>query len=406
MFDKTIFPLRQKQIVELSQDSKISPTGKLEIITELRKYSSPGHCDVAYITNTIGWEPKTHKGRLTTRISKHFHDVGKDIPKEALQKIGKIAKDHTILPDKMIFDFTDRFDWMCGDFGDSGSCYFGSRKRALDLLTGFGCLAIRFYTQDGKGCGRAWIAFPHDLGGFIFYNCEGYSREKIGLTLSKYFNLPYKNIYLYNSGLSSYILYMSQCSGGMIGNDEINEYDFKEEWIESCPECGGPLNDKHDRDYIGANIQIHKTCLREKYGKCVECGGYSKKGEDYCDACKKNLSACDFCGQMSIIRDKVDGKDMCRACYAKIRVERCSFCGKLVIQAIITVERYSVCEECKPIKVVPCDICGKPSTEGKRHNTVDGWACRDCWNKYADHRCGVCEKRHKKGENDCEKDQS
>jgi len=91
------------------------------------------------------------------------------IKPETLARIGDIAREKCPKTTDYVMEVIQgKYDWRSGDFGDSGSCYWGGRESArYQLETQHNAFAVRFYQCDdearkGKslssvGVGRCWI---------------------------------------------------------------------------------------------------------------------------------------------------------------------------------------------------------------------------------------------------------
>lgn len=111
-----------------------------------------------------------------TRLKKFIYQKYRfKLPEKDIKSIGDMMKVNVIGKTKYYFDFTKDLDWNHGDFGDRGSCYWGTAASNKRLITKYGAHAIRFYnplpdiaegesTKDavrlGRGYGRSWLMFP------------------------------------------------------------------------------------------------------------------------------------------------------------------------------------------------------------------------------------------------------
>ena len=182
-------------------------------------------------------------GTLPKRISQYLfkeHQI-KIEPKE-LAKLGTSLSAHT-KGDEYTFDFTKNFNWKSGDFGDGGSCFWGDRHRARDIIFDAGGCAIRFWEIRPKpkphcearlcmdeyrqklavynegsmtGYGRSWIV-PYSEG-VILFNTYSYKQNdstpsvdslKVARILSLYLGGSYKKIGLTANGRSEGTLYIN-----------------------------------------------------------------------------------------------------------------------------------------------------------------------------------------------------
>lgn len=122
------------------------------------------------------------QGKLTKRIQQWYWKVRKlKLSDDILTEIGNIVGTDTASMRPIWFlDFTKRFDWNDGDFGDDGSCFWHSRSYGLDVLYRLNAFAIRTYTDETfrQGLGRAWIVPVEKAGELIFAVFNGYEAPK------------------------------------------------------------------------------------------------------------------------------------------------------------------------------------------------------------------------------------
>lgn len=148
------------------------------------------------LQNRVEWVWKTNRGTLPKRIASAFYELAKE------NKLKKVRK----LSDKIIsaigtlvakekptgkihyFDFTTKFNWVAGQFGDAGSCFLSSNEKTnyIKWLEESGnVFSIRFfnpltlaadtpmmdnlpeawYKEGGtsyRGIARAWLMLSYD----------------------------------------------------------------------------------------------------------------------------------------------------------------------------------------------------------------------------------------------------
>src|SRR5688572_6324743 len=115
-------------------------------------------------------------GTLPKRIrSFYFKQHGIKCPDSFIEQIGNLARQHSDSQSYYTFEIVDQFDWEAGDFGDSGSCYWGGNAGARIMLNDNGGMAVCFFTDSGHGYARAWfVEIDTDL--FIIFNGYGFGR--------------------------------------------------------------------------------------------------------------------------------------------------------------------------------------------------------------------------------------
>jgi len=128
-------------------------------------------------------------GTFPKRVAHWFYKSHKlKLPQEKVAEIGRLARNGMPNGHSLRFDTTTSLDWNVGDFGDDGSCFWGSLSWCRNLLQGNRAFAVRTYTKSGHGSGRAW-GIEHE-GGVVLFNAYGrpllvFARlvaEQLGLT--------------------------------------------------------------------------------------------------------------------------------------------------------------------------------------------------------------------------------
>jgi hypothetical protein len=253
-------------------------------------------------------------GTFPKRISKYYHkEFGIKCPEKFLAEIGNVARQHTEDNLTYSFDFTDRLNWNAGDFGDSGSCYWGSNWDARDTLEAHGGMAIRFYesADSDKGIARAWLM---NIGEalYIIFNGYGFSTLVIARAFSMFLNLSYKKILLSNYDNTSGLIYINNDSGYIIGSaDEIasyTEYDFEIETNENhCMHCGDRLNEDDTYFAPDTGYAYCQYCFYDRYERCDRCYDdfarddmyyVESTGESVCERClDRHFSYCESCNE-------------------------------------------------------------------------------------------------------------
>ena len=164
----------KKQTLEPAY-KRVSLTGVQEIHNYLRlelgRFTSPN------FPLSWSWEWMStvgeFRGKLPGRLA-HMLKATYDIKLKPKQKseIGNIARRHLLVKEAYTIDFTTHFDWDAGDFGDSGSCFWGANYGAREIMEEEGVIAIRFYDEDGRGSGRAWL-YELSNDAWVLFNAYG-----------------------------------------------------------------------------------------------------------------------------------------------------------------------------------------------------------------------------------------
>jgi hypothetical protein len=224
---------------------------------------------------------------MPKRVASYFFKkFGIKSPTAFLEQLGNVARQHTSEGVAYDFDFTDVFDWDDGDFGDAGSCYWGSNEAARDMLMENGGFAIRFYNDEGEGFGRAWVVSRQPSEGFyVVFNGYGVS-DSATLTaariMSLFLSVTYKRVVLRNNGTQTGMLWINGGIGYLIGNiqviDAITYYDLHIPDVYTCCDCGDVL---HEDDVYTSPDGDHfcSYCFYERYDTCYECEEHTDRDD-------------------------------------------------------------------------------------------------------------------------------
>lgn len=139
-----------------------------------------------------------YRGRLPRRIASFFKkQCNVTLTSGNIATLGNLARQHCHVRKQYTFDFTKSFDWCDGDFGDSGSCFWGAREPAREVLMCNGVIAIRFYTGS-RGTARAWIKEEGEC--VVVFNAYGLPCREISYVLSTLLNKNTQKVRMSISG--------------------------------------------------------------------------------------------------------------------------------------------------------------------------------------------------------------
>lgn len=140
------------------------------------------------------WQWCTKSGTLPKRIQRHAFKVGGlKLTAAQMTQIGNVTRAHAPDTETYVFDFTKKFDWRAGDFGDSESCFWQSNTLSLGVLARNGGLAVRLFQPENPKCGyaRAWMVqqAPRRL---VLFNAYGATGLVMARALSQHFGTYYR----------------------------------------------------------------------------------------------------------------------------------------------------------------------------------------------------------------------
>lgn len=274
---------------------------------------------------------------------------GREYDPATLGKVGSIVGAHVESFHSRTVDLTDRLDWNAGDFGDEGSCYWGDRSHARDILEYHDALALRYYDEANhhQGVARCWLS-THRPEGLIAWNAYGTVRLVTSARLlATTLGLSYTHIDLHNNGRATGTVYIN-AGGYLIAPEEITDkvtaldlsmdgenapWEYENNEQESCSHCGNERDREDMRDFDGdyycercyellfrycdgceeayshndlitlnyltnaGSHQIEEVCqhcldTRYDYYQCIECnqtwkgtGDTDEDGDPYCPTC-------------------------------------------------------------------------------------------------------------------------
>lgn len=307
-------------------------------------------------------------GRILKRFAKFWKEhKGEKLSDEVQGIIGDRLQYYVMNhsdPTSFIVDFTDCFDWDDGQFGKSGSCWWGTYGDSLPTFEHGGGWAIRFYSDmdDSRGIGRTWI-FPYG-NVLLCFNSYGIERPLVSKVIKQVFyqngvTLHYKKTEVYNSNNGT-IPYINSGTGFVLYPEGMSESD---------------LLDKYDLDL--------ETYQDDEYTNCHECGrriAYDESNcigdNDYCERCTDKLfSYCERCEEYCDRDDVHPIKDsrwdyICQYCADAIDAVMCYSCD-CYTESYVTTEdtNDNYCDDCRD-GLFHCDNCNEWY--------ADSDSCPDC----------------------------
>ncbi len=293
-----------------------------------------------YLPSNWQWvwvvERGEYAGTMPKRIAKYyFKEHGLKFPDSQLAELGQLARNHSSDQKTFTFEFANQINWQDGDFGDGGSCWWGSYSGSRVMWDANNGLSIRFFNADDDGYARAWV-MEIDTELYTVMNGYGLSTLQITRIFAQFTGLTYKQIHLHNSASSS--LWINGSTGYIVGKLEVineiesHDFDMEGEDAYTCYSCGRLLGVD---EYINAPDEESycESCYSELFGYCDHCGyDYERdylvyvdsEGIDVCRDCfRDDYSECDKCDDYYLNRDlnKVGEKHYCDNCLRDLNVE-------------------------------------------------------------------------------------
>lgn len=322
------------------------------------------------------------------------------LPAEAVSQIGNIGNQHCDKAQSYFFDWTKKFDWKKGDFGDEGSCFLRSqdgddeapqKPDAVKCLEENGVWAMRFYTDDTfeRGVGRMWVVDMDRWALCIngYWYADGDSQRNHGtehtLKLARILSQWLEHQYYHQCRVIAQTRAVWINSGGTegagfaVGPQEITKdiFDVRLDWedpfADECCECEKKLRRREIMKTAEGDI-ICNECLQAKYDVCCHCGGNYAKG-----TCKS-----------------WETENYCTHCYPQI-IRKCNQCQKDNHRHhMVVIDSVEMCDACMATTCKQCDCCGNWHLTDKLKDFGTGKACKNCYTKRTI-ECCHCKARQK-----------
>lgn len=123
---------------------------------------------LAHDLDTLGNQWQTETGNYTKRLSRHAYKTwGIKLTAEAMSQVGCIARDHSQQVDVRI-EITRNLNLSSRDFGNDGSCWWGSYGESRCALKTNGGFALRTFSVHGEVTGRTWVMPLRQRNGHLY----------------------------------------------------------------------------------------------------------------------------------------------------------------------------------------------------------------------------------------------
>ena len=333
------------------------------------------------------------QGKLTKRIGKFIHGCnGKRLSDHDRERIGTIARTNTATTNVHYVDFTEDFDWRDGDFGDSGSCFWGDNEAArMAMQDDDDYSAIRFYkdAEMEQGIARAWLC-ELSKGAMVVFNGYGMQTHEIAVVLAQIMEQDTKKqhvvrkISLSNYGQNTGMLYINAGKGFVVGTADAvgnrTALDFELEVYDEnsaiCEICNTHFDYENSGGYVD-DTTLCDDCLSEYTSTCTHChdqalndNGETVSDKFYCDDCVSKLHSagvlvtCDECDELH----HVDNASTYEIVFADLDTEEQTLCDDCA-------RDYETCVVCDSLFAAKdgedtCPVCNKDG-KGRCENCGD-----------------------------------
>lgn len=313
---------------------------------------------------------------------------------------------------ELYFDFTFTFDWNDGQFGHSGSCWWGCYKESLPTFENGGGFAIRFYNDgnqsDDNGIGRTWAIIQDSR--IYCFNSYGTSRANVSKALKEFFtkkgiDLHFSKCDIHNSesneipyinGGTGFVMYQH---GDTIEDGHSHDINLFVESSYRCEACNSRLNE--DEIYSAGDSTIYcSDCFNERYFYCEKCGEDCDRdsececdGKYYCEYCANRLGfqKCDQCNEYHKDIVEYNSDVYCQDCFDNSNLSKCDHCDEVFeSDELIEYDNNHYCDDCIPEYAVKCVECDEyiKQDDSIVYNGVHH--CESCAKKLKIHKCDYC----------------
>jgi hypothetical protein len=375
----------QRITVDMSDSKRLSPIFWNMVAARLNWLYSP-YFDADEMAIVIGADLVTKDGKVAKRISKWVytkHNIR--ISDELVSDIGNWAYQSIANDSNTIVDIADTFDWNDGQFGKSGSCYWGEYAASRDTLEDAGAFCLRYWKdydeslhRSNCGKGRTWVLpVNNDNAELVIFNAYGPSLQTSAVVICKLLGDGYtwhRISNLYNSNNYN-IPYINSNSGIMVHKPDSNyadcmEFDIDLHCVEgkyydescsryTCERCGTHL-DEDDAHIDDDGYCYCQDCYDIYYFYCQHCDSECSVDdkvtidyEDYCESCAEKVGVkCWNCEEW-VLSDsdeyQIDneGDVFCTRC-AERHLSYCEGCEDYYYHVSLTdVNGTILCDACK-----------------------------------------------------------
>lgn len=371
----------------------LSPAG----VRAIEKYLAENGID----HTLLDWRLHHAGASLVERIKRLAAQQTNGMSDYAAEQLSDMVAKYTVHAGEYWYDIVDKIDWQSGDYGDSGSCYWGCRNAARELLTDAGGLALRFYDADWEnGYGRVWV-WPTDDGALVLFNAYGQimpgkhnSLHASAALLSHVCGTRYgRRISVNNNGSDTGTMWINNGNGFTVGYHKHNHCDLgiDDNGSCTCENCGDRISEDDATFTDYGDGPYCEYCFSELYAHCGHCGcdfdrdeaeeltyryrGSMRWGATVCPSCFTGLGGahCDNCGNVvSTEYDEYtstnDGDVYCECCAERL-LTRCDHCEEYSLTDdcirvhCATGNTLALCSDCDNNGYVICEQCGDISTD-------------------------------------------
>jgi hypothetical protein len=268
--------------------------------------------------------PRTEEGKKFSTVLQQFvyEQLDYKLSASVLENIGNQVSGAMVTQNTpLLLRIVDDFNWKSGEFGDSGSCFWGGRDFSRTVIKDNGGRAIQV-RHNKKGIARAWIG-KSDEGVPVLFNAYGANLSSMAKMLANAsggfaskINIPNNISELYINSKEAWAIFPEKPKG-------VKTWTFNWKLFSECPICNTVSDRQND------NAPYHGS---EKLTP-------SKRLSRLCQECSKVHIECQFCGagvkRTALKKFVVPNADVkndffqCPSCSELIRAS-CPHCDDLI----------------------------------------------------------------------------
>ena len=264
-------PLNTKFVIQ--SPSIIDEENRKTIKTLLSQYH-------LFLPDDFNWEWVNKEGKIFGRIGKCFKG---NFSLKIYDRLSALFSNITLNKEYLV-DFTDRFDWRRGDFGDHGSCFWTSKRTDKTFLQRYKALAFRLWKDETRGFARAWVVqMDNDPLSLAVFNGYGLELNKMTYLLASYYEMYHKQV------LINAPVYIN--SGALLSTKKENDIESisLRDVMKQCRTCLKPSLLFHTNVCSSCQEQFQNRYCTVCYHRYKRVLKYRINGKVLCSSCRNKL---------------------------------------------------------------------------------------------------------------------
>lgn len=333
-------------------------------------------------------------GSLLRRIKSRCAEIGVKLTNDQWSEVGQLIAFLKATAGKTFYKVVDQMDWEPGDYGDGGSCFWGGRDQAREVLEerlGAKFILLRGKREDGSwyGYGRC-IAIPLSTADLRFrgwsllnyYGPGGREDEamaNVAVHFAKAMGLTYYGVHPTEfSGGGTGLLYLNG-GNSAIFSDEAT-VPLLEQYFEDDRDWRDEARGVSRRGWLTLRSGVYVKCWgsdrwiekKDAVEVATEDGTYNLFSKEYLHEHPRWFHHCTKCGQLFHVSRFYDGRvdsDICQSCAAEqLELKRLLITEEDQLSRFDRRPQVGGLSRIKP--VAPYEWVYRPGRRGERKITV------------------------------------